>query len=263
MKIAALYDIHGNLPALNALLEELADIQPDVVVIGGDIVSGPMPAQTLECLLQYPGSIRWLRGNGDREVVTAFDKQPLNRRYLPAISDALREEIEWTARQLTTEQRDVLAALPEQLEISVEGLGTILFCHATPRNDEEIFTPLTSPERMATMFSNVKQDIVVCGHTHHQFERRVGDLHIINAGSVGMPFANQPGAYWLLLSPQGYEFRRTPYDGVLAAQEIYTSGYRDAQKFVEESVLHPKEAAKAMEFFEQIGLAHWSEEDAR
>jgi len=256
MKIAALYDIHGNLPALNALLEELKEVQPDLIVVGGDIVAGSMPGQTLERLSQPGDRVRFIRGNADREVVEAFDRQPLQ----PDLPEWLREEINWVARQLTRSQRDFLAALPEQLVLPVEGLGRILFCHATPRNDEEIFTPITPKERLSIIFSGVEQGIVVCGHTHIQFERRVGDLRILNAGSVGMPYADRPGAYWLLLSPQGYEFRRTPYDGEAAAQAIRASGNPNAQQFVEENVLKVPTAAEATEIFERMANEHWSQE---
>ncbi len=251
MKIAALYDIHGNLPALNALLEELKEVQPDLIVVGGDIISGPMPVQTLERLAQLGDQVRTIRGNGDREVVMTFDGQPLSS----AMSEKGREELYWIAQQLTHSQRDFLAALPEQLVFNVEGLGNILFCHATARNDEEIFTPGTSDKQLSVMFSDVKQEIVVCGHTHVQFERRVGNLHILNAGSVGMPFADQPGAYWLLLGPEGYQFRMTTYDRERAAQEIKASGNPLAQEFAAENVLKIPTAAEAMEIFERIAKA--------
>ena len=148
MKIAALYDIYGNLPALNAVLEELKAVQPDLIVVGGDIVSGPMPAQTLQRLLQLGEQARFIRGNNDREVVTVFDDQPVIRRYLPAPSEQGLNEIRWIAGQLTHAERDILASLPEQLVLRVEGLSEILFCHATPRSDEELFTPLTPEERL-------------------------------------------------------------------------------------------------------------------
>lgn len=252
MKIAALYDIHGNLPALNALLEELKEVQPDLIIIGGDIVPGPMPGQTLESLAQSGIQVRALRGNGDREVVMAFDGQPLR----PNISETAREEIQWVAGQLTRSQRDFLARLPEQIVLQVEGLGEILFCHATPRNDEEIFTPLTPEERLSTIFAATEQQIVVCGHTHIQFELQVGNVRILNAGSAGMPYADQPGAYWLLLGPHGYEFRRTAYDGEAAAREIKASGYPQAREFAEENVLKIPTATEAAEFFE--GMANKS-----
>src|SRR5690242_5172098 len=126
MKIAALYDIHGNLPALNAVLEELKEVQPDLIVIGGDIVSGPLPAHTLERLSLFGDQVRSIRGNGDREVVTFFDGQPLRRRYLPDMSEKVREETLWVAKQLTRSQRDFLAELPEQLVLQVESLGRVL-----------------------------------------------------------------------------------------------------------------------------------------
>src|SRR5216684_816545 len=199
MKIAALYDIHGNLPALNAVLAELEGVQPDVVVIGGDIVSGPMPRQQLE-----------------------------------------------------RSQRDFLAQLPEQITIHVEGLGDVLFCHATPRSDEEIFTPITLQERLNTIFAGIEQQIVVCGHTHMQFEQRVGSVRIVNAGSVGMPYADRPGAYWLLVGPEGSEFRRTEYDVETAAQQVRESGYPQAQDFAGENVLKVPSAAEATEIFERM-----------
>lgn len=258
MKIAALYDIHGNLHALNAVLTELQEIQPDLIIVGGDIVSGPMPRQTLERLFQSEIPVRYIRGNGDREVVTISNNQPLKRRFLPEASDKSIEEIRWIVNQLTSDQRDFLAALPEQLSVQVEGLGTILFCHATVRNDEEIFTPLTPEKHLQAIFSNLQSEIVVCGHTHMQFERRLDTLRIVNAGSVGMPYADQPGAYWLLLGPEGYEHRRTVYDEKAAAEAIKASEYPPAKEFAEENILTVPTAAEATESFEQMALKYRS-----
>ncbi|MGZ3600744.1 MAG: metallophosphoesterase family protein [Ktedonobacterales bacterium] len=255
MKIAALYDIHGNLPALNAVLDDLTDVQPDLIIVGGDIVSGPMPAQTLERLSQLGDRVRCIRGNNDREVVIAFDGQPIARRYLPDISAKGREELQWVAGQLTRSQRVFLAALPEQIVLQIEGLGSVLFCHATPHSDEEIFTARTSTARLSTIFSGIDQEIVVCGHTHTQFELRQGDLRILNAGSVGMPFADRPGAYWLLLTTQGYEFRRTAYNREAAANEIRASGNPHAREFAEQNVLTTPTEAAMLDILEQ-----WSRE---
>jgi putative phosphoesterase len=251
MRVAALYDIHGNLPALNAVLEELEGVRPDLVVVGGDIVSGPMPRQTLETLErlgQLGNRVYSLRGNADREVVAAFDGLAFAER----MPEEVREVTRWTARQLERSQRDFLAQLPEQITLHVEGLGDVLFCHATPRSDEEIFTPITPQERLNTIFAGIEQQIVVCGHTHMQFERRVGSVRILNAGSVGMPYADRPGAYWLLLGPEGSEFRRTAYDVGTAAQQVRESGYPQAQDFAEENVLKVPTAAEATEIFERM-----------
>ncbi|GCE27672.1 DeoR family transcriptional regulator [Dictyobacter alpinus] len=251
MKIAALYDIHGNLPALKAVLKELESIQPDVVVVGGDIVSGPMPGQTLECLRQYAGKVVALRGNGDREVVAVFNGQ-CTAGDLP---ERVYEITRWVGQHIEADQLDFLAHLPEQVTLSLEGPGEVLFCHATPRNDEEIFTPLTTPDRLRLLFQDVEQAIVVCGHTHMQFELQIGNVRVLNAGSVGMPYADRPGAYWLLLGPEGSEFRRTPYDLEAAAQAVRTSGYPQAQEFAEENVLKVPTAQEAMEIFERMTTA--------
>lgn len=250
MKIAALYDVHGNLPALNAVLEELKVVQPDLIVVGGDIVSGPMPVQTLQRLLQLGEHVRLIRGNNDREVVTVFDGQPVIRRYLPTPTAQGLNELRWIAGQLTRAERDVLAALPEQLVLQIEGLSEILFCHATPRSDEELFTFMTPEDRLNDLFSRVEQEIVICGHTHIQFARQIGKLSLLNAGSVGMPFADQPGAYWLLLGPEGHEFRCTRYDTLAAAQELNTSGDSFARQFVETNVLKTPGAAEMAEMLE-------------
>ncbi len=247
MKVAALYDIHGNLPALNAVLQDLESIRPDVIVVGGDIVSGPMPRQTLERLRQLAGNVVTLRGNADREVVAAFDGE-YSTEKLP---DEVREITRWVAQQLEAEQRDFLAHLPEQVTLSVDGLGDVMFCHATPHSDEDIFTPLTPQDRLGLLFRGVAQQVVVCGHTHMQFELQIGGVRVLNAGSVGMPYADRPGAYWLLLGPEGSEFRRTTYDLEAAAQAVRTSGYPEARDFAEENVLKVPTAEEAMAVFER------------
>jgi predicted phosphodiesterase len=254
MKVAALYDIHGNLPALEAVLVDLENSPPDLVLVGGDIVAGPLPRQTLECLSLLGDRIWSLRGNADRAVVDAFDAR--HRRSTPvppwkASTEGESVAAVWAAEQIEQSQRDLLAALPEQCTLYIDGLGDVLFCHATPRSDEEIFTALTPQERLASLFAGVEQDLVVCGHTHMQFERRVGSARILNAGSVGMPYADRPGAYWLWLGPEGAMFRHTAYDLEAAAQQVRECGYPEAERFVAENLLTVPTAAEAVEVFER------------
>lgn len=247
MIIAAIYDIHGNLPALNAVLKDIEEINPDSIVVGGDIVSGPMPKQTLERLLSLGDTLKFIRGNGDREVTMAFDGKNLPS----AMSEQGRKRTKWVAEQLTESQRDFLSELPTTITIPVDGLGDILFCHATPASDEEIFTQLTSQEHLNNIFSGIQQKMVICGHTHMQFERNVNDIQIFNAGSVGMPFADKPGAYWILLSPKGIEFCRTTYDFEIAAQEIIASGDPQGHEFAEKNVLEIPPALEAAKLLEK------------
>jgi putative phosphoesterase len=189
VRVAALYDIHGNLPALEAVL---AEVDADVIVVGGDTVLGPSPSETLERLRSLPGDVRFLRGNADREVVE--EKQGL----------APPELTEFVRARLSAEQLDFLRALP--LTVSI---GRVLFCHATPRNDEEILTKISPEERWREALGGVDADVVVCGHTHVQFDRRIGDIRLVNAGSVGMPYEHEPGAYWAVLDGADVELRHT------------------------------------------------------
>src|SRR5438067_526571 len=144
MKVAALYDIHGNLPALEAVLEEIEQAHFDLIVIGGDIGPGPMPKQTLRRLLELGDSARFIRGNCERAIVAAFDGLTPD----PKQSNEVREVTNWTAKQLAPGERDFLASLPEQLVLAIEGLGEVLFCHGTPRSDEEIITAITPEPRL-------------------------------------------------------------------------------------------------------------------
>jgi putative phosphoesterase len=231
-RVAALYDVHGNLPALEAVLADAEAADVDLFVLGGDLALGPMPCEVLDRLHDLGERARCLRGNCDRLMVESFDGRPLGS--LPV---AVRESIEWTAGQLQRSHRNFLAGLPATLTIAVEELGGVLFCHATPRSDDEIFTSRTPDERLRPMLSEVREAILVCGHTHMQFQRDLDALQVVNAGSVGMPYG-QPGAHWLLLSSQ-IQFRRTAYDVASAARRIEDTEYPNAASFAERYVLHP------------------------
>jgi predicted phosphodiesterase len=195
-RVAALYDIHGNLPALEAVL---ADVPADaVIVVGGDIAAGSFPAQTLDRLRELDDRVRWLRGNADRELSPGEE------------GSASHDALDWVRTQLGPERIAFLYGLPESVTLDVNGLGRVLFVHATARNDVDIFTERTPEENVAPCFSGVQADLVVCGHTHVQFDRAIAGLRVVNAGSVGMAYEDAPGAYWLLLGP-GLEYRRTVF----------------------------------------------------
>jgi putative phosphoesterase len=196
MRVATLYDVHGNLPALEAVLAEIpADA---TIVVGGDVVlGGTHPSETLERLRGLGDRVVWIRGNADREL------KPGEPALAPAgLLDATRAA-------LTGEQIDFLYGQPLTAQID-----RVLFCHATPRNDLDIFTERTPEDRLVEIFAGVDADVVVCGHTHMQFERTIAGKRVINSGSVGMPYENEPGAYWLL----DLEHRRTGYDGAVLAE---------------------------------------------
>jgi diadenosine tetraphosphatase ApaH/serine/threonine PP2A family protein phosphatase len=96
------------------------------------------------------------------------------------------------------------------VELDVEGLGRVLFCHGSPRSDEEMLLRTASEDRLTEILDGVDADVVVCGHTHMQFDRVVGEKRVVNAGSVGLPYG-AAGAHWVELGPD-VRHRRTPYD---------------------------------------------------
>jgi putative phosphoesterase len=247
MSVAALYDIHGNLPALEAVLEDIRRADVDQIVVGGDVVPGPMPRETLACLLDIDIPVQFIQGNGDRLVLAQMEGK------LPTeVPEQFREGIRWNAQQLRPEDERLLASWPKNLRVEISGLGEVLFCHATPRNDTEIFTRLTPEERLRPVFAEVNASVVVCGHTHMQFDRTIGNVRVVNAGSVGMPF-QEPGAYWLLLGSD-VQLRHTSYDLARAAERIRKTNYPQGQEFAARNVLHPPSERETIETFGRVEL---------
>jgi putative phosphoesterase len=246
VRIAAVYDVHGNLPALDAVLAEIEALDVDAVVVGGDIAIGPMPRQTLERLLGLGESALFLRGNVDREVGADA----------PGAGDGIWvDRIRWTAAQLDRGQRAWLAALPDTQTVAVGGLGPVLFCHGSPRSDDEILTRISAEERVAAALGRVEEDVIVCGHTHVQYDRLAAGKRLVNAGSVGMPYEAEPGAYWALLGPD-VELRRTSYDLEAAAREIRATGFPGADELAAENLLTVPSAEEATERFERLARAN-------
>jgi predicted phosphodiesterase len=231
-RVAAIYDIHANLPALEAVLDDVRRARVDAIVVGGDVLPGPMPRDVLARLRDVNVPTRCIRGNGEAAVLAHLAGGDLGN--LPA---TVRETIRWVASQLTPIDMSEIAAGPPTTQLDVASLGPVLFCHATPRSDTEIFTRSTDEARLAPAFAGVEQRVVICGHTHMQFDRTVGSFRVVNAGSVGMPYGD-PGAYWLLLSDT-VELRRTEYDLVAAAERIRATDYPGASEFAAVNVMHP------------------------
>jgi len=172
----------------------LAEIPEDAtIVVGGDVCAGgEQPSETLARLRGLGDRVRWVRGNADREL-------------FPGEGGLVPEPlVEATRSKLSEEDIAFLHDRPEAQQID-----DVLYCHASPRNDVDIFTERTPEERIAFLFEGLDVPTVVCGHTHTQYERTVAGVHVVNAGSVGMPYEEEPGAYWLL----DLAHRRTPYDG--------------------------------------------------
>jgi predicted phosphodiesterase len=255
MRVAALYDIHGNLPALEAVLSEVEREAPEVIVVGGDIASpGPMPRETLDRLLVLDDRARFIRGNTDRELVAHYDGASTIQEIAGAENVWVRRSA-WAAEQITEAQRTFLASLPLTVVLDVDGLGPTLFCHGSPRSDEEPITRLTSEMRLAEILAGTTESVVVCGHTHVQFDRTQSGKRVVNAGSVGMHLEGRPGAYWLLLGPD-VERRRTLYNLEQAIGQIRASGYPEPDDLSDRLTANdPSIAERASERFEQAAAA--------
>ena len=235
MRLAALYDIHGNLAALDTVLAETDALHVDLVVVGGDIVWGPMPAAVLERLQDLGSRAAFIQGNADREVADRVTDDA--EEWVAAIT-------RWCSDQLTDEERGFLRRLPEAF-VTTTALGPTLFCHGSPRSDEEKITPATRTDDIEAMLYGVSENLVVCGHTHMQFDRTIGATRVVNAGSVGLPYEGTPGAFWALID-EDIELRRTDYDIDEAAAAIRDSGCPDSDGLAEH-VLQPPTPEHVME----------------
>jgi putative phosphoesterase len=228
VRVAALYDIHGNLPALEAVLGEVEREGVDAIVVGGDIASGPpQPREVVELVRSLPVA-RCIRGNADRLRDPQYGDD---------------EGLAWLLERLDDDQVDWLASLPFSAV-----LDDTLYVHATPQDDETVITELTTDERLAELLAGVERQRIVAGHTHMQLERRVGESLFVNAGSVGWPYEGRAGAYWAILD-DGVELRRTDYDRERAAELIRGSDHPRADEIAAENILESPTRAEALEAF--------------
>ena len=231
VRVAALYDIHGNLPALEAVLREVDAEDVDAIVVGGDVLWGPLQAECLALLRERDA--RFLSGNCEDDV-------------LAAVNDSSR----WCREQLSEEELAFVAGWPFSLELELDGLGQVVFCHASPRSKVENLTRLTPARDLGAALADVDADLVVHGHTHVQSDRRLPDLPwLVNAGSVGLPYEGRPGAYWTLVDADIHQ-RRTFYDVDAALDVLAGTGFPDALDIFGESLRGEVSAESATAHFE-------------
>jgi putative phosphoesterase len=216
MRVAALYDIHGNLPALDAVLAELPDV--DAIVIGGDVLPGPLARETLDRIASL-ANVHYVMGNGDRDAIEEF----------PEVAG-------WTAT----------------VTLDVDGLGPALFCHGSPRSDTEKITVFTGEDRLAPMLEGVSEQVIVAGHTHRQFDRTLLGRRIVNAGSVGLPYEGVAAAFWLLLGPD-VELRRSEYDVPAAVERLRAAGGSTVE-WLNDSLIEPTDPDEVAAYFEGTSL---------
>jgi putative phosphoesterase len=232
-RVAAISDIHGDLPALEAVLADVEREGVDAVLVAGDTVSGPFPAEVFDLL----GSVdaRIVRGNADRLAeVKRFDE----------------DQASWNEERLGASRLATVAGWPLTLDLEVEGLGRVLACHSTPHSDEPIYTRITPDDALVEILGPVDAEVLVCGHTHIQYDRRLSSgLRVVNPGSVGLPYEGRRGAFWAVLGPD-VEMRHTEYDVEAAAARIRGVGAPMEQAL--EHVLDPPDPDATTEYFESM-----------
>jgi len=239
MRIAVLADIHGNLPALRAVLAELDREPIDAIVVGGDAVGGPLVRETLELLGARPEPVHWVSGNAERQAVAAYDRPPSSE-------DADTRTAAWSARALDQRWRAELASWPISLV-----LDGVCFCHGSPRRDDETLTRATPMEVLAEALAGTPERLTVGGHTHQQMVRDLPDGRAYaNAGSVGIPYEGRPGAFWMVVKDGTAIPRVTSYDLGAALAELRASGFPDVEEHVTESLVEPVDPDWVSAFFE-------------
>ena len=234
MRVAALSDVHGNLPALEAVLADVEREDVDAIVVVGDSFSGPWPAEVVDLLDSVEARI--VRGNADR---------------LDAARELGGELGAWNEARLGASRAATVAAWPLTLELEVPGLGSVLVCQSTPRADEPIYTRITPDAELVELLGPVEHDVLLCGHTHMQYDRTLSSgLRVVNPGSVGMPYEGRRGAFWALLGPD-VELRRSDYDveAAVAAIEVMRVPVRDEHL---RDLLDPPTADETTEYFESL-----------
>ncbi len=231
MRLAVLNDIHGNLPAVEAVLEDVRQAGVERIIVGGDVFPGPAPHLVLRALAGCGIPVDYLYGNGEIAVLDGL------ARRTPRLPEAFRPYLRWNLAQLNSGERDFIAQWPMTLRMTAPRIGDVLFCHATPRNENDILTMLTPEDRLIPVFERANAALVVCGHTHIVMDRTIGRTRVVNPGSVGMPFG-PPGADWMMLGPD-VEFRHTTYDFSSAAERVRASGYPGAEEFAAKYILEP------------------------
>ncbi len=242
--VVALSDIHGVLPVLDAVLAEPEVAAADLIVVTGDHAAGPQPVAVLDRLLGLGDRALLVRGNADRELVALAHGEP------STVAEAYGVDV-WAAAQLSSSHLGLLTDLPHPVTVDIQGFGPVVFCHGTPRNDEEVVLVDTRLERWSDAFTGLPDEVhtVVCGHTHMPFIRLVDRRLVVNPGSIGMPYGRAGGA-WGQLRDGDVTLRHTHVDIPAAIEQVVAeSGFPDREAWAEQYIRAASSDAEALTAF--------------
>ena len=230
MAFAALYDIHGNTTALEAVLTELQNISIENLIFGGDVIPGPDPMACLEILEGLPYPIIYIIGMEKRQLYRP------NKGTSIVTPENVQNVIQWTEDQLSESWIQKIETWKKTYSV-LRPSDSILSCHATPDSTTDIFTKMTQADKLPSSIAKAAEETIFCGHTHMQYDRNRLNKRILNPGRVGMPFG-EPGAYWLLIDEE-IHLMKTEYNFVKAASHVINSEYPDDETFAQENILNP------------------------
>src|SRR3954447_5233835 len=240
MRVAALYDVHGMLPALDAVLAEIEREDVDLLVFGGDSTWGPWAAETAARLGALGRPARFVQGNAEFDLLRSVGGEDVG------LGDGGR----WIVAQHDPDAVAFLRTFEPAVVVDVDGLGPVRFVHGSPRSVIEILTPETPLERLAEAFQGVPEETVVSGHCHLQFDRPNPVKRNLNPGSIGLPYHPAPGACWAILGPE-VELRRTVLDRDALADQVAQAPYPDAER-IAAIVRQPPTVAEVVEHGERL-----------
>ena len=236
MRVAALADVHGNAPALEAVLDEVRRERVGMVVFCGDLTWGPLPRETLALARALELPKRFVRGNADRSVGVVRDDRGT-----------------WIAAQHDPAATAFVNGFDEHVVVDVDGLGATRFVHGSPRTDEECVTPRTPPERVREFMAGIPERVVVTAHVHVSYDRVVDGVRLVGPGSVGRPYEGERGARWAVLGPD-VELRRTDYDHERTAELYRASGIPNVEVDLQ-MLLEPPTREEVIEHAESVVFA--------
>ena len=255
--LAILSDIHGNLPALEAVLADLANFDVDHVIVPGDVISfGPFSRQTAALVIEKGWSV--IRGNNEFFLVD-YKTPRAPREWNDPVQFA---PTAWLDRQFDHKLKTIIGSWPDTLSLRFRDAPPILVCHGTPESAWDSIHWTLTDEEIANLLRMVEADYVICGHTHLPMNRLSGKWRIFNPGSVGVPLDGIFSASYMIL--EGNEggwtptFRRVPFDYEAVFEEFERSGYNRESGPMGRLILEVYKTARPW-----LGFIRWRERHKR
>lgn len=205
MRIAVISDIHGNIQALESVLNNIEQEECDKILCLGDLaMAGPEPQKAVEIIkkLYDDSKLELIQGNTDEMIAHAEISVPVVKEKFPVMGNALEND----AQILSEKLKFFLNSLPKQKELIIEGVK-VLMVHGSPRKNDENITPDLSAEQIEEIIKDTNADLILCGHTHVPCGYQTNSKQtVVNVGSVGRPFTPQPDACFALFNFNNGEF---------------------------------------------------------